>query len=221
MIEEKLRNQKVEENLGLVHACANKFRGKGVEYEDLFQAGCVGLIKAADKFDESRGFNFSTYAVPVILGEIKRIFRDGGSVKVGRSLKEKSRKLMREKERFSEINGYEPTIGMLAEIMDMDAAEIAELLNVAMPTISLTSDDENFSGQIDIPVESPDEEMSDLLALEQTMDNLSNEDRMLIRLRYYKGFTQSKTAKCMGISQVQVSRKEKKILTEMRKKLIC
>ena len=83
------RNELVEKNIGLVHACANKFRGKGAEYDDLFQAGCVGLIKAAENFDPERGFSFSTYAVPVILGEIKRIFRDGGSVKVGRALKER------------------------------------------------------------------------------------------------------------------------------------
>lgn len=92
------RNELVEKNIGLVHACANKFRGKGAEYDDLFQAGCVGLIKAAENFDPERGFSFSTYAVPVILGEIKRIFRDGGSVKVGRALKEKARAAMREKD---------------------------------------------------------------------------------------------------------------------------
>ena len=93
------RNALVEKNIGLVHACANKFRGKGAEYDDLFQAGCVGLIKAAENFDPERGFSFSTYAVPVILGEIKRIFRDGGSVKVGRALKEKARKAQEARER--------------------------------------------------------------------------------------------------------------------------
>ena len=95
------RNELVEKNIGLVHACANKFRGKGAEYDDLFQAGCVGLIKAAENFDPERGFSFSTYAVPVILGEIKRIFRDGGSVKVGRALKEKARKAHKTKARES------------------------------------------------------------------------------------------------------------------------
>ena len=91
----KNRNSIVEKNLGLVHSCAKRFTGRGVEYDDLFQAGCVGLIKAADNFDESRGFSFSTYAVPVILGEMKRIFRDGGTVKVGRAIKDKSRIIMK------------------------------------------------------------------------------------------------------------------------------
>ena len=94
------RNKLVENNLGLVHSCANRFRGRGTEYDDLFQAGCVGLIKAADNFDESRGFSFSTYAVPVILGEIRRIFRDGGTVKVGRAIKEKSRAALKKKEAY-------------------------------------------------------------------------------------------------------------------------
>ena len=94
------RNDLIQNNMGLVHSCANKFRGRGVEYDDLFQAGCVGLVKAADNFDVSRGFAFSTYAVPVILGEIKRIFRDGGTVKVSRSMKEKIRFALKEKEKL-------------------------------------------------------------------------------------------------------------------------
>ena len=96
--------------MGLVHSCAGKFKGKGIEYDDLFQAGCVGLVKAADGFEPERGFAFSTYAVPVILGEIRRIFRDGGTVKVGRMLKEKSRLAMLERERLTRINDREPTM---------------------------------------------------------------------------------------------------------------
>lgn len=99
------RESLISDNLGLVHSCANRFRGRGVEYDDLFQAGCVGLIKAADGFDPSRGFAFSTYAVPVILGEIRRIFRDGGTVKVGRAMKEKARNALREKERLTASAG--------------------------------------------------------------------------------------------------------------------
>ena len=118
----------IENNYGLVHACANKFRGRGVEYDDLFQAGCIGLIKAAQKFDSSRGFAFSTYAVPVILGEIKRIFRDGGAVKIGRSLKEKARHAMRIKEEMSVLLGREPTVSELAEKLDVDISQAAETL---------------------------------------------------------------------------------------------
>lgn len=213
------RNELVEKNIGLVHSCANKFRGRGVEYDDLFQAGCVGLIKAVDGFDESKGFLFSTYAVPVILGEIKRIFRDGGSVKIGRALKEKARYAMREKENLTNELGQEPTISELAERLGLDIAETAELLNAAMPTISLTADEDNGGGQVDIPVEPPDENISDIIALHEVVATLNEKDKKLIELRYYRGLTQSKTADRLGMSQVQVSRREKVILTLLRKNL--
>lgn len=214
------RNLIVENNIGLVHACANKFRNRGADYDDLFQAGCVGLIKAAQNFDESRGFSFSTYAVPVILGEIKRIFRDGGSVKVGRALKEKARNAMREKEKLTLELGKEPTVTQLAERLGIDTAQTAELLNAAMPTISLTrNDDDDDSKQIDVPVESLENKTSDLIALEEVMLLLDDRDRKLIKLRYFKGFTQSKTAEVLGMSQVQVSRREKAVLMMLRQNL--
>jgi RNA polymerase sporulation-specific sigma factor len=220
MVEAKeTRNELVEKNIGLVHSCANKFRGRGVEYDDLFQAGCVGLIKAADGFDDSKGFLFSTYAVPVILGEIKRIFRDGGSVKIGRALKEKARFAMHEKEILTNELGQEPTISELAERLGLDIAETAELLNAAMPTISLTADEDNGGGQVDIPVEPPDENISDVIALHEVVATLDEKDKKLIELRYYRGLTQSKTADKLGMSQVQVSRREKVILNLLRKNL--
>ena len=109
------RNTLVQSNMGLVHACANRFRGRGVEYEDLVQSGCIGLLKAANGFDETKGFMFSTYAVPAIIGEIKRIFRDGGAVKVGRSDKEKARYLMKIRDELANEMGREPSISELAE----------------------------------------------------------------------------------------------------------
>lgn len=211
------RDEMINSNYGLVHACANKFRGRGVEYDDLFQAGCIGLIKAADNFDESRGFAFSTYAVPVILGEIKRIFRDGGSVKIGRALKEKSRKAMKEREELSLKLGREPTISEFAAHLGVDIAEAAELITVSMPTVSLTADDDNQNSQIDVPTEPYEEELSDKIALAEVMKSLSDSDRELIELRYFKGLTQVKTAEKLGMSQVQVSRKEKALLLKMRK----
>lgn len=214
------REEIIENNLGLVHACANRFRGRGVEYDDLFQAGCVGLIKAADGFDETRGFNFSTYAFPVIMGEIKRIFRDSGTVKVGRAMKEKIRLVNKLKEDFSLKNGVEPTVSQLAQMMNMDISSTAEILAASMPIMSLTVQDDEESRQLDVPTPSPDEEIADKLALRQTMENLNEDDRKLIFLRYYEGYTQSKTAQALGISQVQVSRKEKKILLRMRNSLI-
>lgn len=205
--------------MGLVHACANRFRGKGAEYDDLFQAGCIGLIKAAENFDPERGFLFSTYAVPVILGEIRRIFRDGGAVKVGRALKEKARIAMRAKEDFIRENGQEPTIGELAQKLSICVAEAAELLNVAMPTISLTCTDEEGNAQLDIPVDAPETALSDRIALREVLQTLPPRDRMLIELRYYKGMTQSKTALLLGMSQVQVSRREKLILQKLHQNL--
>lgn len=212
------RNEIVEKNLGLVHSCANRFRGRGVEYDDLFQAGCVGLIKAADNFDESRGFSFSTYAVPVILGEIRRIFRDGGAIKIGRAIKEKSRAAVKRKEEIAVNLGREPTVSELAESLGMDITETAMLLNASMPAMSLTAGEEGEE-QLDIPVASPEEEISDFLALRQVIATLDERDRKMIELRYYGGLTQSKTAQQLGMTQVQVSRREKAVLEMIRKKL--
>lgn len=218
MTENKTSKQEmIENNYGLVHACANKFRGRGVEYDDLFQAGCIGLIKAADKFDPDRGFAFSTYAVPVILGEIKRIFRDGGAVKIGRSLKEKARQAMRIKEEMSLDLGREPTISELAEKLGTDIPQAAELITISMPVISLTATDEKGTVQLDIPTPAPEESISEKLALKAVVNSLEERDRRLIELRYFKGLTQVKTAKELGMSQVQVSRREKAILIYMRK----
>lgn len=218
MTELENRNEKVEKNLGLVHACAKRFKGRGVEYDDLFQAGCVGLIKAADNFDETRGFSFSTYAVPVILGEIKRIFRDGGSIKIGRAIKEKSRNAVKKKEEISVSLGREPTVSELADVLGIDVAETAMLLNASVPAISLTSGAEGEE-QTDIPVDSPENEISDFLALRQVLASLEERDKKMIELRYYKGFTQQKTAEHLGMTQVQVSRREKTVLEIIRKKM--
>lgn len=215
---ETKRNEIVEKNLGLVHSCANRFRGRGVEYDDLFQAGCVGLIKAADNFDASRGFSFSTYAVPVILGEIKRIFRDGGPVKIGRTIKEKSRNVVKIREELSVELGREPTVSELAENLKTEPEEVAMLLNASSPVVSLTVGEEGES-QLDIPVESPENEINDFLALRQVLQSLDEHDRKMIELRYYTGMTQSKTALQLGMTQVQVSRREKAVLEIIRKKL--
>lgn len=212
------RNELVEKNLGLVHACANRFRGRGAEYDDLFQAGCVGLIKAADNFDESRGFSFSTYAVPVILGEIKRLFRDGGSVKVGRAIKEKSRNALKKREEIALSLGREPTVGELAESLGIDSTEAAMLLNASIPPVSLTCS-EDGEKSLDIPVDSPENELSDSLALRQVLQSLDERDRKMIELRYYGGLTQSKTGIRLGMTQVQVSRREKAVLEIIREKL--
>ena len=219
MIEEKkISDSLVENNLGLVHSCANRFRGRGIEYDDLYQAGCLGLVKASKNYDETKGFAFSTYAVPVILGEIKRLFRDGGTVKIGRALKEKSRIAVRKRDEISVVLGREPTVTELAESMNIDPAEAAMLLNASSPVMSLTAG-EDGDIQFDLPVESHENDLSDSIALNQILDSLESKDKKLIMFRYYKNLTQSATAKLLGMTQVQVSRREKAILEIMRRKM--
>ena len=214
------RDEMIQQNMGLVHACAHKFKGRGIEYEDLFQAGCMGLIKATDAFDESRGVRFSTYAVPVILGEMRRLFRDGGTVKVSRTLKELSLKAVRTKERLSIEMGREPTVSELDSALDLEVSAVVEALSAATPALSLTGSDEEGAPQIDLPVQSPEEELSDRISLRQVLSLLEKKDQMLIRLRYFQGKTQVETAQALDMTQVQVSRREKKILLRLRELLL-
>ncbi len=213
------RDTLITENLGLVHTCAHRFSGKGIEYEDLFQAGCMGLVKAFDAFDTERGVRFSTYAVPVILGEIRRLFRDGGTVKVSRTLKELSMKTAREREAFALKEGREPTIKELAQRLCVTEEEVTEAVCAAAPVVSLTVGEDNGGGQEDIPVESPEEQISERLSVIQAVSTLDEKDRALVRLRYYENKTQSQTAAVLGMTQVQVSRREKKILGILRAEL--
>lgn len=212
------RDELILNNLGLVGKCASRFIGKGIDYEDLYSAGCIGLIRAADGFREDLGFAFSTYAVPSILGEIKRIFRDDGTIKISRSLKEEARNLAIIKEKYEKENGVEPTVSELAELIGKSIPETAQLICVLQPAKSLTADNDD-ENQIDIPAEDEYTPIDNKLSVQQVLDQLSEKDRELISLRFFRGLTQTKTADILGISQVQVSRKEKLILTEMRKKL--
>lgn len=215
------RDEWICSNIGLVHSCAKRFTGRGIEYDDLFQAGCMGLVKAADGFDESRGLKFSTYAVPVILGEMRRLFRDGGTVKVSRSLKELAMRATREREGFTRREGREPTVGELACLLGVDTEQAAEALGASLPPLSLTrSGEEDDGDQIDLPVSPPEEAITDHLALQQVLGELDPRDRALIVLRYLNRHTQQATADKLGMTQVQVSRRERVILEEMRKRLI-
>ena len=186
MVSDKTRRESfIEQNLGLVHSCAGRFRGRGIEYDDLYSAGCMGLVKACDNFDTSRGVCFSTYAVPVILGEIKKLFRDGGTVKVSRSLKELGMRVQAAREHHMKICGAEPTLS-----------------------------------QLDIPVESPEEALADKISLAEVIEALPEQDKQLIRLRFYGNKTQSETAKLLHTTQVQISRRERKILSQLRRQLL-
>lgn len=213
------RDEIITSNLGLVHACCKRFVGRGIEYDDLFQAGSLGLVKAVDGFDETKGVRLSTYAVPVILGEIKRLFRDGGTVKVSRTLKELSLKVSRVSAKLSLELNREPTVGELAEALSVTPEEITEALCAAQPAISLTCDNDGELSQLDVPVESHERAVSDRVALNQVLSTLSSQDRELINLRFFKLYTQQQTAGALGMTQVQVSRKEKSILINIRQKL--
>lgn len=212
------REKMIVGNIGLVHCIANRFIGRGAEYDDLYQAGCVGLIKAVDNFDESRGFLFSTYAVPVIMGEIKRLFRDGGAIKVSRSLKEKSIRVQAIREKFINSELREPTLSELASLSGFCEEELGEILNVINPVVSLSVSNEDGENILDIPFDDSDEVLNKI-SVHQALKTLSNTELLIVKYRYFEGKTQCEVAELLGISQVQVSRREKQLLTKLRKKL--
>ena len=214
------REEKIESNMGLVYSVANRFAGKGVDFEDLVQIGCVGLIKAVDNFDESRGFSFSTYAVPVIIGEIRQFFRDDGTVKVSRTVKELGRKIAKLKEEFILDKGIEPTISEISEKIGISPEETARAINASMPVYSLTVNEDEQNSEYNVPVESYDRAVSDKIALLEVISSLDENDRLLIKCRYFDELNQTKTAEIIGTTQVQVSRREKKLLTLLRSKLV-
>ena len=210
----------IKENLGLVHACAKRFKGRGIDYDDLYQAGCLGLVKAFDNFKSELGYKFSTYAVPVIIGEIKRLFRDGGAVKISRGLKELSLKVTREVQLFELKNGREPSVKELSDIMGVEPEQVSEALTASMQPVSLTITDDDGENQADIPVQSPDENITEIMSLNTELSRLEARDRKMIELRFFRNMTQSQTAKMLHMTQVQVSRREKKILLYLRERLI-
>lgn len=210
----------ISSNVGLVHSCARRFKGRGIEYDDLFQAGCLGLVKAYDAFDCERGVRFSTYAVPVILGEIKKLFRDGGTIKVSRQLKELSLKIARENENYILCNGTEPTVSELAAIMGISDDLIIEAIGCARAPMSLTSSDDDDSKSVDVPVEGGEESITELLSLNAALMQLEPEDRQIVKLRFIDNKTQADTAAALGTTQVQISRRERKLIVQLRR-LMC
>lgn len=214
------REEFIQRNLGLARTCAGRFTGRGIDYEDLYAAGCLGLVKACDGFDSARGVCFSTYAVPVILGEIKKLFRDGGAVKVSRSIKELGLKINAERERRLKQSGVEPSVNQLAQALDSTPEQVAMAIQAAMPVVSLTpAENEDGNREWDVPVESPEEKLSERISLREVIERLPPQDRLLIRLRFFGGKTQSETARVLHTTQVQISRRERKILQWMRREL--
>ncbi len=207
-------NPLVTENMGLVHLCARRFVGRGIDYEDMVQAGSLGLVKAARNFDPGRGLRFSTYAVPVILGEIRRLFRDGGAMRVSRGLRELAQQAQRISEGLEAGLGRAPTVGEIADKLGVTPQRAALALGALRRPMSLTGGEEGE--QLERPVEAPEEQTAERLTLYAIIERMEVKDRELIRCRYFKGMTQAKTAEELGMTQVQVSRREKKLLAYMR-----
>ncbi len=216
MVKGKSRDAFISENLALVHSLCTRFRGRGIEYDDLYQAGCIGLIKAVDGFDNSRGLQFSTYAVPVILGEIRRLFRDGGAIKISRGLKELQLKIARAKSQLEAKLSREPTVSELACHLGVTVEEITEAAIAAQPTVSLTYNSEDGDEQLDVPVCDGSEGLENKILLDSALKLLSETERQIIKMRYYDYLTQSETATKLCMTQVQISRAEKKILQKLR-----
>ena len=217
------REQLVEENVGLIWCVVKRFYGRGLENEDLFQIGSIGLLKAIDKFDLSYDVKFSTYAVPMISGEIKRFLRDDGMIKVSRILKELSYKIFQTREKLLDLLGREPTIEELAEKMQIDKEEIVEALEAGSEVESIYKPIHQKEGN-EIRLmdkleekEHREEKILDHMLLQQLLGTLEKEERTLIYMRYFQDKTQSQVGKELGISQVQVSRMEKKIMENLRK----
>ncbi len=222
MGDEKARAQLVEENIGLVWCVVRRFIGRGVEQEDLFQIGSIGLLKAIAKFDASFEVKFSTYAVPMISGEIKRFLRDDGMIKVSRSLKELSYKAHLSREKLREAFMREPTLEELAEEMQVEKEElilameaVSEVESLHKPVFQKDGNEVALLEKLE-EKENQEEQVINRLLLKELLDGLEKEARQLIYLRYFANKTQTETGKELGISQVQVSRLEKKILKQLR-----
>ncbi len=223
--DKEARDRVVTENVGLVWSIVRRFANRGHEMEDLFQIGSIGLIKAIDKFDSSYEVKFSTYAVPMITGEIKRFLRDDGMLKVSRSLKETATRIRVVREKFSNLHGREPTLEEIGEELNIDKDEIIMALETGADVESLYKTIYQGDGSpiflIDKLAETKDESdnLIDKLALREVIASLDEKEQEIIRLRYFKDRTQTDIAKELGISQVQVSRMEKRILKIMRERL--
>lgn len=213
---------KAEEHINLVHACCQRFRNRGIDYDDVFQSGCVGLVKATKKFDASKGLKFSTYAVPVILGEIKTLFQNNVSIKVSRKIKELAIKIKYEREKIVNSMSREPTVNELSQILDVSSEQVLEALEICKFPISLDakSNDENDNHPpIEISVDFEDERINNKISIAHAVKDFDERDKKLIYLRFFRCKTQSETAKNLGMTQVQVSRREKVLLKSLKEKL--
>lgn len=223
--DKEARDTLIEENMGLVYCVARRFLGRGVEQEDLFQIGSIGLIKAVDKFDPAFDVKFSTYAVPMITGEIKRFLRDDGMLKVSRSLKETAARAYLAREELEKSLGREPTMAEIAAALEADREELVLALEAGAEVESLQQtvfQGDGGSIQLEDKLEANGdghEELLNRILLEEILGQLPGEERRLLYRRFFQERTQAEIAREMGISQVQVSRLEKRILKELRGRL--
>ena len=219
--DKKARQSMIEGNLRLVLSVIQRFSGRGESMDDLFQVGVIGLIKAIDHFNTELNVKFSTYAVPKIAGEIRRFLRDDGMVKVGRGRKEQALLIHRARTQLTAQLGREPVLSELAQVTGLTPEDIAaaDLAVASVASLQAESGENGLSLEGMVGSESPEEGMVEKVALHTAINRLPERERKLIFLRYYKGFTQDKTAKVLGISQVQVSRLEKKSILFLRGEL--
>ena len=211
----------VSDNAGLIWSVAKRFIGRGAEAEDLYQLGCLGFLKAVEGFDIQYGTQFSTYAVPKISGEIRRFLRDDGAVKVSRGIKERSASIKAARSALTQALGREPTIGEISRQTGFTPEEIAvaETATAATESIQRESGEEGFSLENILTDTETEERLVERIALRQAIDGLPERERMVIMLRYFHSLTQQRVAKVLDVSQVQVSRIEKKALGILRERL--
>ncbi|MBO1003098.1 RNA polymerase sporulation sigma factor SigF [Pseudogracilibacillus auburnensis] len=217
--DKKARDLLVEKNVRLVWSVVQRFLNRGYDPEDLFQIGSIGLIKAIDKFDLSYEVRFSTYAVPMIIGEIQRFIRDDGTIKVSRTIKELGNKIRMTKEELTKVLNRSPTVQEVAEALSISPEDVAQAQEaIKYPHSIHETVYENGGEPITLldQIADDDKHWFDKLSLEDAIRSLTERERLIVYLRYYKDKTQSEVAKRLGISQVQVSRLEKKILEEMK-----
>lgn len=222
--DESALDEIVSQNMGLVKSVALRFCGRGTDYEDLVQIGSIGLLRAARSFDFSFGCMFSTYAVPLIIGEIRRFLRDDGLIKVGRSTKQAAGVIMRAREEFISSNQREPSVSELAEICKMSVEEIVYALDAAGPVRSLSESvgPEGEGASLEYFIADREDlldKLTDSIALSEAISTLSPRQQQIIQMRYFKEMSQQQTGDALGITQVKVSREEKKIMELLRKAL--
>ncbi len=222
--DEAATEELIRRNYPLAVSIAGRFCGRGVDYEDLVQLALIGMLKAIRSFDTERGTAFSTYAVPLIMGEIRKFLRDDGMIKVNRQLRRNGAILMRTREKFMESEGREPHIEELMEMTGFDREEIASALDSCRPVASLSEqigDDPALTVENTVEdMESSMEKVFDRIALADALSRLPDNWRKIIVLRYFKDYSQQQTADALGLSQVKVSREEKKIIAELRKNIV-